>query len=145
MSNNAHTQEISAGGVAYRTIAGRVEIALIQVAGRWHLPKGGPISGETMEETALREVKEETHIEADLIRHIDTIEYTYSTSGMEPQQVHKAVHFYLMRYVDGDILPQLSEVDHATWIGIDDALDLLTFENERRVIEQAREMIQNDR
>ena len=145
MTNTKRPQEVSAGGVVFREFAGRVEIALIQIDGRWHLPKGGPTVGETMEQTALREVKEETHIDAALLDYIHTIEYTFLSRGNARRPVDKSVHFYLMRYVGSEIRPQLSEVDDAAWKGIDDALNSLTYENERDVVARAREIINLDK
>jgi 8-oxo-dGTP pyrophosphatase MutT (NUDIX family) len=135
----------SAGGVAYRATAqGAAEVALIAVGDkhRWQLPKGTIESGESPENTALREVREEAGVEAELLELLDVIEYWYvGDSHGRRVRFHKTVHFYLMRYLAGDVADHDHEVREARWVPIDEALDQLAFKNERNVVERAKARI----
>jgi len=136
--------QFSAGGVAFRKKAGRVEVALISVgeSNRWQLPKGLVDKGESTESAALREVREETGIDAVMIERIDKVEYWYVSKDQgSPVRYHKFVYFYLLRYSSGDVLDHDQEVNEARWFDIDDAINKLAFDNEKKIMEKAREMI----
>jgi 8-oxo-dGTP diphosphatase len=137
-------EQVSAGGVVYRRRGGAVEVALISVgpAGRWQLPKGLVGRGETPEQTALREVREETGLAGEIEAALETVEYWYF-SGAGPARVrfHKFVHFYLMRFVGGDTSAHDAEVNEARWVEIVEAEGLLAFKGERKVVAQARGMV----
>ena len=93
--------QVSAGGVAFRWRDSEPEIAIVSVKPklRWQLPKGIVDPGESPQITAVREVREEAGIEADLLKLIETIEYWYrSVKYGKPVRYHKFVHFYLMKY-----------------------------------------------
>jgi len=135
--------EISAGGVAFRVDGDRTEVALIRThEGRWQLPKGWVEAGESHEQAAVREVREEAGVESELIGPIETIEYWYrSNYDAEPARVHKFVHFFLLRYLRGTTDDHDDEVREARFVPLDDALAMLAFPAERRVVEQAREAL----
>lgn len=136
--------QISAGGVAFRWKDSEPEIAIVCVKPklRWQLPKGIVDPGESPEETALREVREEAGVETDRLALIETIEYWYrSVQNGKPVRYHKFVHFYLLQYRAGDVSDHDHEVEEARWVNFDEALDLLEFKSERDVVEKAREMI----
>jgi 8-oxo-dGTP pyrophosphatase MutT (NUDIX family) len=136
--------QTSAGGVAFRDIAADIEIAIIKVAPemRWQLPKGLVDEGESNEAAALREVSEETGIEADLIEAIDTIEYWFVGQYNGPRtRFHKFVHFFLMRYRGGDVRDHDHEVEEARWVSIDEAVQKLAFKSEKDIVEKARGLI----
>lgn len=133
--------QVSAGGVVFRQIDDRTEVALIGVdAGgeqRWQLPKGIVGKEEGAEETALREVREETGLVAEMVGPLDTIEYWYYGSGGKIR-FHKYVHFYLLRYQSGSTADHDHEVTEARWVSLADAEEMLTFKSERALIPQAR-------
>lgn len=133
--------QVSAGGVTFRRQDGTIEIALISVGEdeRWQLPKGLVSHDEKPENTALREIAEETGLQTTLIAPLDTIEYWYygTTRGGKRMRYHKYVHYYLMRYLAGDTGDHDEEVNEARWFGIDEAIDRLAFKNEKEVVRQA--------
>lgn len=137
-------EQVSAGGVAFREAGGVVEVALISVGedGRWQLPKGLVGRGESAEAAALREVREETGLACEIAAPLETIEYWYfSKGGPERVRFHKRVHFFLMRYVSGRVADHDHEVNEARWVLIEEAAAMLAFKTERKVLEQAREMV----
>lgn len=136
--------QTSAGGVVFRGEGDHVEVVIILVGGqnRWQLPKGLVDKGESPEVTAVREAREEGGITSEIVQHIETIEYWYA--GLENGirvRFHKRVHFYLMKYLSGNTTDHDFEVTEARWVPIEDAANQLAFDNERRVMERARELI----
>jgi 8-oxo-dGTP pyrophosphatase MutT (NUDIX family) len=117
-------------------------LAAIRPAGRkppvWALPKGLIAPGEKPEQAALREVEEETGIQARLVTKLGDIRYVYTWDG---ERVFKVVSFYLLRYSRGrlgDIAPeQRIEVDEARWLPLDEAPKLLAYGGEREMAEKA--------
>ena len=144
MSNVPTKTQVSAGGVVFRRGAGGVEIAIVGVDAkgeqRWQLPKGIVGGEETAEETARREVREETGLETDIVGPLETIEYWYYGSGGSVR-FHKYVHFFLMSYRSGSTDDHDHEVTEARWVSLADAEKLLTFKSERERVEEARELI----
>jgi 8-oxo-dGTP diphosphatase len=139
-------RQISAGGVAYRRAAdGRLEVALICVGPkrRWQLAKGIVDAGESPEATAIREVREEAGVETALVAPIDVVEYWYV--GTEPDgrrvRFHKFVHFFLLEYRSGDVGDHDTEVEEASWAPIADAEAMHAFASERKVMQQARALL----
>ncbi len=137
--------QVSAGGVAFRWKDAKPEIAIVSVKPkmRWQLPKGIVDEGESPQVTAVREVREEAGVDADLLKLIETIEYWYrSVKYGKPVRFHKFVHFYLMEYQSGDVANHDHEVEEARWVSFEAALEMLDFKSEREVVEKAREMIE---
>ena len=133
-------EQISAGGVAYREGTDGPEIAIILThpERRWQLPKGMIDAGETTEQAARREVREEAGVVTEVTSEIDRTEYWFvaERDGVR-NRIHKFVHWYLMRYISGDVADHDHEVAEARWVSVDEALRLLAFKNERGVVEKA--------
>jgi 8-oxo-dGTP pyrophosphatase MutT (NUDIX family) len=136
--------QTSAGGVVFRRDGERVEAVIVAVGpnNRWQLPKGLVDKNEKPEVTAVREAREEGGVTSEIVSHIDTVEYWYV--GLENGirvRFHKRVHFYLMRYLSGETKDHDWEVNEARWVPIEDAAAQLEFDNEKRVMERAVELI----
>lgn len=137
-------KQVSAGGAAFREIDGKIEVALVLMIPemRWQLPKGIIDPGETPEQAALREVREEAGIECELVEPIETIEYWFVDSRSGTQvRIHKFVHFYLMRYVSGDVADHDHEVAEARWFPVDEAISTLAFDSEKSVVILGRDAL----
>jgi 8-oxo-dGTP pyrophosphatase MutT (NUDIX family) len=123
--------ETSYGGVVVRGD----EVLVITPAGRHvtGLPKGGLEAGETPEQAATREVREETGVVAAVRRPLGDVRYTYRRNG---RRVRKTVHFFLFDYVGGSTDDHDHEVDDARWIALAGARTQLTYPGERALIER---------
>ena len=135
--------QLSAGGVVCRrNPAGQLEVALIAThrGERWALPKGLVEKGESLEETALREVYEETGLEAETIKRLEPIEYWFwwDEDGQKVRY-HKKVYFFVMAYRGGDIAQHDFEVEDVRWFPIDEAIERASYKTERKVLQQAKE------
>ena len=106
---------------------------------RWQLPKGIVDKGESTETAALREVREEAGVDTEPLALIDKVEYWYYDKR-ERVRFHKFVYFYLLRYESGDVTNHDDEVNEARWVEIEQAIGMLTFDSEKRVVEKARTM-----
>jgi 8-oxo-dGTP pyrophosphatase MutT (NUDIX family) len=129
----------SAGGIVVRYEAGHPQLVIgsrrRERDGRtWTLPKGTPDGRETLEETALREVAEETGLTVRITGPLPSIEYTFVQSG---RRIHKTVHYFLMEPTGGDLARHDHEFDQVRWIDFDEAAVTLTFETERALVAQA--------
>lgn len=144
MANYSLRTQFSAGGVVFREHQGRLQVALISVGDppRWQLPKGSIGKAETNEEAALREVREETGLTAELISPIDKIDYWfYGRDQTSTVRVHKHVHFFLLRYLSGDTQDHDHEVNEARWVDIQAAEAMLNFDGERAILAKARQIM----
>ena len=130
----------SAGGVVHRSFDGREQVVLVhrRAPVLWALPKGTPDSGETIEETALRETREETGLEVEIERPLRSIRYFFIRGST---RFHKTVHFFLMRAVGGATDAHDAEFDDVRWVDVPEALALLNHATERSVVEQAAALL----
>ena len=141
----------SAGGVVLRTENnGRLSVALChrRAESLWALPKGTPEQGESVADTALREVTEETGLQVEIGPPIDDTYYSFFRSAGETigelqfeddttVRIDKTVHWYLMKYLSGDTSNHDREYDDVAWIDTQEASHRLTHRNEARVLEKA--------
>jgi 8-oxo-dGTP pyrophosphatase MutT (NUDIX family) len=134
--------QLSAGGVVCRrNPVGEIEVALIatQEGNRWGLPKGLVEEGESLEETARREVREETGLEAEVLERLEPIEYWYwwDEDGQKVRY-HKKVYFFVMACRGGDITQHDFEVEKVRWFSIDEAIKQASYRTEREVLQQVK-------
>ncbi|MGO4384382.1 NUDIX hydrolase [Specibacter sp. RAF43] len=139
-------EEISAGGVVVERHDGELRVAIIARINRggrleWCLPKGHPEGGETYAEAAVREIEEETGIAGDVLAPLGSIDYWFTVSG---HRVHKTVHHFLLR-ATGGFLTIENDPDHeavdVAWVPLAELGRKLSFPNERRITDLARDLL----
>lgn len=146
MSERDASREIwAAGGVVYRRGGDSgLEVVLVARPGErlWALPKGKPEPGESIEQTALREVSEETglRVAIDGDEPLGSIRYTFEVPG-RPGRVYKVVYHYLMQPTAGDLEGHDGEYDLVEWYDAHEACKRMTYPNERSIVEQAIEVL----
>lgn len=143
-AHGANTAEIehhrSAGGL----IVDGPRILLISVleGRRWQLPKGHIEEGETPEQAAIREVQEETGVTGTIRAPLPGVEYWFV--DRRKRRIHKTVDYFVLDYVSGDPANfDPEEVSGAEWMTWDEGLARLTFDNERKAVQVAREICEN--
>ena len=104
----------------------------------WSLPKGHIEPGETPEQAAIREVKEETGIESEIDKSLGVIDFWFMASG---KRIHKTVHHFLFKEVGGQIAPQVSEVDDVRWFPLDEIVSKLAYPDEKKLIARSKELL----
>ena len=142
-------REFSAGAVVVRRLRGRWWLAAIRPGGKpegtWALPKGNLGRGESPEETALREVTEETGLEGVSQGKLGDVRYVYTRRG---ERIFKVVSFYLVRYRRGriDDVPShfRHEVAEARWLPLDEAPRLLAYGGEREMARNALATLESE-
>jgi 8-oxo-dGTP pyrophosphatase MutT (NUDIX family) len=132
-------QAVSAGGVVLSQPVPDAQVALIarRSAGgalQWTLPKGTQEPGESITDTALREVREETGLQVELLIELDTIDYWFVWAP-EQTRFHKFVHYFLMRATGGDLSRHDSESEEASWFEVEEARRVMAFDDERHLLE----------
>lgn len=145
--------QFSSGGIIYRKQGRRVEVALI-VRGEappfrkkrrdegkvFCLPKGKIEKPETPQETALREVEEETGLKGKIEKEIGKINYWFY-SKEEKTRIFKTVYFYLLKYESGSPEGHDFEVEEVKWLPIDEALKIMTYPTERKMMQKAKQLL----
>jgi 8-oxo-dGTP pyrophosphatase MutT (NUDIX family) len=142
-------REFSAGGLVCRRVRGEWTVCL---AGRrihpgsdlvWILPKGHVEEGEHMEETALREVREETGLEAEIVDRLGDVTYWYVRHEREggTARIFKRVRFFLMLFRGGRFADRDEEMDDVRWFSLDRAETMLAYANERALMARACELL----
>ncbi len=138
--------EVSAGGLVVDGIDRPREEQLAALIGRidrrgrmiWSLPKGHIEQGETAEQTAIREVAEETGIHGHVLAALGSIDYWFVTEG---RRVHKTVHHYLLRFSGGELCDEDVEVTEVAWVPIIELSKRLAYADERKLAKVAHELI----
>lgn len=129
---------ISSGGLVFRRENGFLEVVLIsRLSGKvWCLPKGHVEQGESPEQTAVREVSEETGLQGQIVEKLGDVQYWYYDKW-EKKRIFKTVHFFLLKYIAGDVNNHDREVDEARWFSLDKARSLMTYSSEKEIFEKA--------
>lgn len=146
--------ETSAGGLVIRGLAhaaaagadpdlSRLEVALIGRLDRrgrmlWSMPKGHIEPGETIAETARREVLEETGVDGTVLAPLGIIDYWFVAEG---RRIHKTVHHHLIRYDHGELCDEDPEITEVAWVAFADLPKRLAYPDERRLVESARSLL----
>lgn len=138
MTSYPTKRAVSAGGVIVQDRAdGRwaLLIARRSVTGllQWTLPKGGVEQGETLEEAAVREVREETGIHAQIASELGVVDYWFVWRP-DAVRYHKYVHYYVMRPLAGHLHERDDEAEHVCWLPIHQALSRMSHPNERELV-----------
>jgi len=124
--------------VITRVEDGNLELVLVGRARpeRWSIPKGTPIAGETLEDTAMREVREETGLSVKILEPLGDITYWFSARGVRH---HKTVYFYLLEALGGNVEDHDWENDFVAWLPEAEALRRMSFASEVSIVERAIE------
>lgn len=135
--------EVSAGGVVYRRAGEAIEVALAARRTRrgelaWGLPKGEIEPDETAEQAAVREVREEAGLEAEVEASLGDIRYFYVWEGV---RIRKTVRFFLMRATGGDVSLHDHEMEDVRWFPLSDALRRAAYRGEREVLQRASDRL----
>ncbi|MEX0773752.1 MAG: NUDIX hydrolase [Balneolales bacterium] len=138
-----HRYSISAGGgVVFRLVNGKVEILLIHRRNLWDLPKGKLNSGESIAHCAAREVSEESGAELPMIvKKLTSTIHQYEEDGLE---IEKITHWYAMLTRSKSFTPQKEEdIDEIRWVFLDEAIDLVGYDNLKIVLQKFKEAFIN--
>ena len=132
---------IAAEGVVFRNINASLEIVLVSRTNDdlWALPKGRPENGETIAQTAIREVREETGLDVKIIEYIGDVKYTFTNP--QRKKVDKVVEYFLMMPTGGSFDQHDQEFDEVNWYDIHHASKILTHKNQIHIIDKAAQII----
>jgi 8-oxo-dGTP pyrophosphatase MutT (NUDIX family) len=142
-SRSAHglavTRAFSAGGILLRDASRGQELLLgrrrlDRDGASWSLPKGTPDDGETAEQTALREVREETGLEVRILDSVGDIHYRFVRDG---RRIEKTVHYFLMEVTGGDLERHDHEFEELRWFDVAEAETVMSFPTERDIVARA--------
>nr|WP_307810590.1 NUDIX hydrolase [Tomitella biformata] len=139
-------RETSAGGLVINGLddeTSQLRAALIGRIDRrgrllWSMPKGHVEHGETVEETAMREVAEETGIRGQILASLGSIDYWFVSEG---RRIHKTVHHYLLRYQGGELSDEDYEVSEVAWVPLSELDHRLAYADERKLARLASKML----
>ena len=136
-------KEVSAGGVIYRRDGEAIEVVLASRRTRrgdlaWGLAKGGVEEGETLEQAAVREVREETGLTAVIEEDLGDTKYFYVWDDV---RIRKTVHFFLMRHTGGDTADRDDEMEEIRWFPLERARKRAAYRGERDVLRRADELL----
>lgn len=139
--------EFSAGGVVYKKEQGRTLILVAQHSQHhgWVFPKGligDHVKGEKKEDTAVREVEEETGMKARIIQPLEPVTYWYQ---FEDEKIKKTVYYFLMECLSEDPEKRDLEMENVEWLAVDKVEERLSYKSDKQVWQEAREfLISND-
>jgi 8-oxo-dGTP pyrophosphatase MutT (NUDIX family) len=139
-------EAVSAGGVVYRRAEKGIEVVLCgrSPEGLWALPKGTPERGESLRDTALREVSEETGLGVIIERELGTIQYRFARPA-QGVRYEKTVHHFLMRPSGvGSVSEHDGEYDRVEWFAAEEALRVMTHRNEMQVVLRALDALEQE-
>ncbi|MEY3108012.1 MAG: NUDIX hydrolase [Actinobacteria bacterium] len=138
--------EISAGGLVIDSsgtkglLIGRIDLKdQSREKLLWSLPKGHIEAGESPEQAAIREVREETGIESEIQKSLGVIDFWFMAGG---KRIHKTVHHFVFKEKGGRISPQVSEVDDVRWFPLNEIVDRLAYPDEKKLIARSKELLQ---
>ena len=136
-------RQFSSGGIVFRKSGPGVRVVLISREGGkvWCLPKGLIEKGESAEETALREVREETGLIGKIVEKLGDVSYWY-VSDEERTKFFKKVSFFLLKHQGGNTRDHDFEVDETAWMPIEEAARKLTYESERKLMRKAKRLLE---
>jgi 8-oxo-dGTP pyrophosphatase MutT (NUDIX family) len=137
------TREVSAGGVVYRRADEGIEVVLASRRTRkgqlaWGLAKGGIELGETKETAAIREVREETGMTAEIEADLGDTKYMYVWDEI---RIRKTVHFFLMRHTGGNVDDRDDEMEEIRWFQLERAIKRAAYRGERDMLVKASELL----
>lgn len=138
--------EFSAGGIVYKKANNEIKILVSQHSQHhgWVFPKGligDKHKGEKKEVTAVREVKEETGIDAEIVRELEPVSYWYVFKG---EKIKKTVYYYLMKFLGGDFKDRDFEMENVEWLPVEEVEDRLTYKSDKKVWHKAKqELLEN--
>jgi 8-oxo-dGTP diphosphatase len=143
MTNQSYDSEYSAGGVVYRPNGSDTDIALIYRTRHddWSLPKGHIEPGESREQAALREIKEETGLDASILRPLGEAVYFFRKRSGD--LVRKTVYHYLMEALSSELGKPNWEVTEVRWVPITEVQGLLSYEKDKEIVAKAIEELRN--
>jgi len=135
--------EFSAGGVVVKKDNGQNLILVSQHSQHhgWVFPKGligDHVKDEKKEDTAIREVEEETGVKGKIIKALTPVEYWYFFEG---EKIKKTVYYSLMEYVGGDITKHDNEMENVEWLSVDEVENRLTYPSDKKVWQEASKLI----
>lgn len=136
--------EFSAGGIVFKKEGGKIYILLCKHSSNhtWVFPKGligDHNKGEKKEETAIREVKEETGVDAKIIEPLKPIAFWYKFNG---ELIKKTVYYYLMEYVSGDTTQHDFEMEAVEWVPIEEVNDRLSHKSDKQLFKETQKRIE---
>lgn len=135
----------SAGGVVFKKEGNLFYVALIAVKNKtiWTLPKGLIDEGETVEESAIREVREETGLSGEIVKRIGEKSYWFYLKEKNAK-CRKKVTYFLIRYESGNIDNYCWEVDEARWVEINDAIKMVSYKSDKDILKAAKKILEED-